>query len=140
MNKYEELTQKELMKIIVHLNTSHKKEVANLKIELECKTNIMKNNELGSLEYIEHCNCENCGVILNKYSYKSIDDDTYYEPGEPSIENEMFKCRICDKKFCQVCNHRYYHSDNTCYCDDCHEIREEAKKIEEIMTQIDIHL
>ena len=126
MNK---LTNEQLMKIIVNLDTSHKKEKENLRLENECLRNLLKDNATDhSINMIDHCVCHSCDKTIYNYTHYLSED---MGGGVEYIETEenIYKCEICKNQFCEDC------VDYNCV--DCDKIRKQTDQIRKLVLLIE---
>ena len=132
----DKLTNEQLMKIIVKLDSSHKKENENLRLENSCLKNLMKENATEhNINMINHCSCHSCNKTITNYTYYLSED---MGGGEEYIETEIeiYKCEFCNNKFCNDCVDISACGLKT-ICKVCNEIRKQTEQIHKLVLLIE---
>ena len=125
------LSCEQLMQIIVELDTSYKNEVKNKEFENRCLKGLLDSNEASdqSIEFISGTQCDLCGIKICVYKYRDEDDDDLED--ETDV-NEVFICKVCNKKTCSDCNWA------GC-CRDCFQVRRKVIECSGIVDKIKSH-
>ena len=132
MNK---LTNEQLMQIIVNLDTSHKKEKENFRLENRCLRNIMRENETEhTMNMIDHCTCHACDTDIANYTHYLSEE---MGGGKEYIETveKIHKCKVCKHQFCHECVTGF--EGGTPICIDCYEIRKQTRQIRRLVLLIE---
>jgi len=126
------------MKIIVELDTSHKRAYENLEMENTCLRDLMKKNETEhTINMIDHSVCYNCDKSICNYTHCLSEE---MGGGEEFIETQrdILNCEICKDQFCSECVDEYISDcDMRAICTDCNKIRKTTKEIRNIVLSMD---
>ena len=125
------LTTEQLMRIIVDLDTSYKKQLAKKNLQLTCSASLLYENDAEEnqrVEMVDFDKCYLCKDIIVDYKYWDIDDDESQEFVQ-NVEN-IFTCDVCNRRTCGDCEWAQC-------CRNCFEVRKKAIECKEIIAKID---
>ena len=124
------LSCEQLMQIIVELDTSYRKQLAEKNLQIEASACLLYDNESEEnqrVEMVDWDKCYLCNVIITNYKYGN---NGFYNSQEFLEEVDgIFKCEVCNKRTCSDCNWAQG-------CRTCFHVRKKAIECKEIIDKI----
>ena len=134
----DKLTNEELMRIIVNLDASYKKELLRSSTEIACLTAVYLEETCVEVEMKKFDRCYLCQKYISNYRAEFEDQEDYAEDTE-----NIYECSVCAKNTCVDCQKTEIiesessHSSIINRCTNCNDIHAKVHEIKDLCSKFD---